>query len=487
VSRHPYAVREVGLVVAIQAVALIALSPFYGPHRDELYFVAAGHHPALGYPDQPAFTPALAALMDTLAPSHVLVLRLPSVLAVAGVVLLAVQAARLLGAARAGQVLTAVAVAFSALVPGLGHLMSTSTYDLLAWTAILVVVTQALVDDRPRLWLLAGVIAGIGLNNKHAVAFCLLSVLVGVALTRETRPVLRTRWPWLGGLIGLAMWLPNLVWQAQHDWPVLELSADIADEYGGVGGRIDMVVEAFIMFSPVIGAVYVLGIVQLLRRPEWSRARPLAWAFLVVLAAFLVTGGKGYYFGGLIPPLVAAGCTYLAARWSARAVVLTGAACVVSSAVAYPAVLPVLPASSFSGSLWADINDVQLETIAWPEYTDQVRAVVDSLPPEQLEHAVIFTANYGEAGAMRWYDVGLPVYSGHNGYRAWGPPPDSARPVIVVGHRDPEEDFEDCVLADTLRNSAGNEGEEPGAGVWICAGPVGSWSSIWDDLVHYDA
>ena len=486
-TRPPYAVREVGLVVAAQAVLLLALSPYYGPHRDEMYFVTAGHHPAWGYPDQPSFTPLLAALMDTIAPSSVVVLRLPSMLAVAGVVLLSVQAARLLGAGRSGQVLTAVAVAFSALVPGLGHLMSTSTYDLLFWTAILVVVTQALVDERPRLWLLAGVLAGVGLNNKHAVAFCLLGVLVGVALTRETRPVLRTPWPWLGGLVAAVMWAPNLVWQARHDWPVLDLSADIADEYGGLDGRIAMVLEALVMFSPVIGVVYVLGLVQLLRRPEWARARVLAWAFLVVLAAFLVTGGKGYYLGGLVPPLVAAGCTHLADRWSTRAVVATGAACVATSVVAYPAVLPVLPASSFSGSFWADVNDVQLDTIGWPEYADQVRAVVDSLSPEDREHAVIFTGNYGEAGAMRWYDVGLPVFSGHNGHRYWGPPPDDASPVIVVYQGPPEGDFEGCVLADELTNAGGADNEEVGAGVWICSGPVGTWSSAWDDLAHYDA
>ena len=37
----------------------------------------------------------------------------------------------------------------------------------------------------------------------------------------------------------------------------------------------------------------MLGIVQLLRRPEWAQARVLAWAFLVVLATFLVTAGWG--------------------------------------------------------------------------------------------------------------------------------------------------------------------------------------------------
>jgi dolichyl-phosphate-mannose-protein mannosyltransferase len=487
VNRPSYAVREVGAVCVLLAVALMLLAPHYGPHRDELYFVEAGKHLAWGYADQPAFTPLLARLADLVAPSSVTVLRIPSVLAMVGVVLLAAQAARLLGAARGGQALTAVLVGLSAVVPGLGHLLSTATFDLLCWTAVLVVVGQALVDGRPRLWLLAGAIAGVGLNNKHAVAFCLLGVLVGVAAVGETRPVLRTRWPWLGGLLALAMWVPNLAWQAQHDWPVFDLSADIADEYGGVDGRIDLVLEALLIYSPLIAVVWVLGLVQLLRRPEWVRARPVAIAFLVPLVVFLVTGGKGYYLAGAIPPLIAAGATHLAARWSAHRLVVAGAALVVSAAFAYPAVLPVLPASTFAGSFYADLNDVQLETIGWEEYTDQVRAVVDSLPSGDRRTAVIFTGNYGEAGAMSWYDVGLPVYSGHNGYREWGPPPASAAPVIVVGWRDPTSAFDGCARAATFHNDADAPNEEEGLPVWLCSSVGGSWVQRWSALSHYDA
>jgi hypothetical protein len=482
-DRPAFAWREVGVVVAVQAALLLALASRYGPHRDELYFVSAGQRLDWGYPDQPSFTPVLARLATEIAPHHLVVLRLPSILAVVGIVLLAVQYGRLLGAGRAGQVLTAVVVAASAVLMALGHLLSTATFDTLAWTAVLVLATQAVIDRRPFLWVVAGVVAGVGLNNKHAVAFLLFGILVACLLDRELRPELRTRWPWLAGLIALVMWVPNLVWQAQHGWPVFDLSADIRDEYGGLGGRIALIGEAAIIFSPLIFFVWIYGLVTLLRRPDWSRARLPAIVFLVVLVAFLVTGGKGYYLAGATVPLIAAGCTALASGRSVRRLVTYGTVLVLSAAFAWPALIPVLPASAYADSFWLSIDDNQPETIGWPEYTAQVRAVVDSLP----DSTVVFTGNYGEAGAFEWYGVGAPVYSGHNGWRNWGPPPESASPVVVVYFEDPSDLFTGCQRATTLHNDVGIDNEEEGHGVWICDAPIGGWSKAWKKLSHYDA
>ena len=486
-DRPAFATREVLVVVLVLAVVLLLMAGRYGPHRDELYFVAAGQHLAWGYPDQPTLTPLLARLMTVLAPHDLVVLRLPSLVAVCALVVLTACFARLLGGGRAAQVLAAATVAASAFTVAVGHRLSTATFDTLAWTAVLLLVGHALVDDRPRWWLAAGLVAGIGLNNKHAVAFLLLGLLVSVAAVRETRGQLRTPYPWLGGLLALLLWLPNLVWQAAHGWPVLALSADIADEYGGLGGRVALVGQALVMYSPLVAVLWVYGLVVLLRRPEWARARPVGMTFVVVAAIFLVTGGKGYYLAGLVPPLVAAGSTALAQRWPVRRLVAAGVVLALSAVVAWPALVPVLPVRTYAGSFYTAIDADQPETIGWPELVATVRRAVADLPPAQRRTAVLFTGNYGEAGALQWYDAGRPVYSGHNGWADWGPPPGRTGPVVVVGWSRPGEEFTGCRRGPRITNDEGADNEERGQPVWVCAGPRGSWARQWPALTHLDA
>ena len=149
---------------------------------------------------------------------------------------------------------------------------------------------------------------------------------------------------------------------------------------------------------------------------------------------FLATGGKPYYLAGMFPVLLGGGSdrdrrvararARAAARRPARgAVALSG---VVSAVIA----LPILPAED-AGPVIAMNGDVG-ETIGWPEFTRTVAGVYRA----RRAGAVIFTSNYGEAGAIDRYGpaLGLPAaYSGHNGFAEWGPPPDRPGPVVAVG------------------------------------------------------
>ena len=119
-----------GVAVAVFAVHL-ALSGRYGFHRDELYYLAAGRHPALGYVDQPPVVPLLARALTAVAGEHLWPLRAVAGAAHAAVVVLAVPIARELGGGRRAQVLAAVAAAAMPLYLAAGSLFQTVVFDQL--------------------------------------------------------------------------------------------------------------------------------------------------------------------------------------------------------------------------------------------------------------------------------------------------------------------------------------------------------------------
>ena len=402
----------------------------YGYHRDELYFLEAGRHPAWGYADQPPLVPMLARMVDTVAPGSMLALRTPATLAAAVVVIVTALLARRFGGDGSAQLLAAGCVGSAAVVLGAGHLLGTTIFDLAIWTVITLLIARLTAGGDPRWWLAVGAAVGIGLLTKTLVVFLMAALVVGLVVVGPRR-VLASRWPYLGAVIALVCWVPNLIWQARNDWPQLVLSRAIA---GGSSGTSDtpatFVFLQLGLIGPLLIPVWVAGLWWLWRRPDW-RVFPFAYALLFV--TFLLTGGKAYYLAGLYPVLLAAG-SIAAVGWvrrgtvAVRATLLTSAV-LVSALIASVLFLPVLPVRDLPDSPVLAINYDAGETVGWPRFAQQVGEVLDQHPG-----AVVLTSNYGEAGAVARYLPDAPVYSGHNAYWWWGPPPKDADVVVAVGY-----------------------------------------------------
>src|SRR6188768_4168479 len=119
--RAPFPWRAVLLLDAAVVALLLLVANRYGWHRDELYFLEAGHHLAWGYVDQPPFTPLVARLAELAAPGNLVVLLLPA-LSAGAAVLVGALTARELGGRRSSQVAASGIVAGSGFVLGVNHL-----------------------------------------------------------------------------------------------------------------------------------------------------------------------------------------------------------------------------------------------------------------------------------------------------------------------------------------------------------------------------
>ena len=105
-----------------------------------------------------------------------MLLRLPSALASAVLVIVTGLLARELGGERAAQVLAAASIAVASVVLGAGHLLSTTTFGLPAWAGLCWLVVRILRTGDDRLWLAAGLLAGAGLLDSDLVVFLMFAV-----------------------------------------------------------------------------------------------------------------------------------------------------------------------------------------------------------------------------------------------------------------------------------------------------------------------
>jgi len=424
----------------------------------------------------------MAPFIARLAPDDLVWLRMPSALLSAGTVVLTAAIAREFGGAPSAQVMAAAIAAVSATVLATGHLHTTTTFDVFAWVAICWLVARALRTGDTRLVTIAGAVAGLDLLNKYLVGALGLA-LAGGLLIAGPRRWLRDPWVLGGAALALLIASPNLVWQATHDWPQLDMAQSLSTGDTSYGGRLVFVGLQFVLISPFLVPIQVAGAVMLFRRPPF---RALAWTWALVNALFLVVGGKGYYTAGLLLMLAAAGSVVTVEWWSrSRARQVLVAVAVAASAAAHTVMfLPVLPPDQLPDAILA-VNYDAGETIGWPAFADSVASVHRSLPPDEQARAVILTRNYGEAGALARYGPSrdLPrAYSGHNSMVDFGMPPAGADVVIVVGfnERRLDELFSSVRRAGEVDLGFDIDNDENGIPLWVCREPRASWPQLWE-------
>ena len=473
-------------VAGAMVAVLLAVSGAYGFHGDEMYYVVAGQHPAFGYVDQPPLTPLLsAASVAVLGVSPTAVRVLPA-LEMALVVVLIVLMARDLGGSRRAQVLAAITAAVSGYL-GAGHLDTTTDPDLLAWAIVLWLVVRLLAGGDRRLWLAVGLVAGVGLENKDTLPFLGTGLAVGLLIARRW-DVIGSPWAWAAIGIALLIWAPNIAWEATNGWPQLAMARAISAY--AADNRAQVVPLLWLFTGPLLFPVSAAGLAWLLVSRSAAAWRPIGIAAVVALGLAIASGGKAYYAIGTASVCMGAGAI-LVDRWLAagHARIKSAAfavATVLSAALIALLTLPILPLATYARtSLPAEVPDTANQ-VGWPQFVATVEGAVAALPAGERAKAVILTNDYSEASPLILMGHGLPpVYSGHNAYWDWGPPPADRTVVVHVGDWRPADYgtyFIGCHTVGTIDNGLGIQNAEQGAPVAVCTGLREPWSAMWPAL-----
>jgi len=305
-SGLPCGVRDRAVITTAIIVMLLhaAMGARYDLFRDELYFIVCGQHPAFGYADQPPLVPLIAASFYKLGLGAFGV-RLPVAVSAGAMVVLAALFSRMLDASRLAIVFAVIAVCIAPMLLGLGAVLSTTSFDPLAWTMIAYCLVRAMRHGEDRYLIVAGLVAGVDLEVKYAVPFWAAGLAMGLLATPQRRVLLRPAL-WLGLGLAVLIALPSFLWQGMHGLPFLELMTAASDKNVDTPLGSFLLNQIFVM-NPVLAPIWFLGLVGPFLVAKLKDLRFLPIACIVVLVLTRLGHGKDYYLAACYPTLFVLG------------------------------------------------------------------------------------------------------------------------------------------------------------------------------------
>ena len=219
-------------LAAATVIAHFVTGGRFGFHRDELATLEDSRHLAWGFVAYPPMTPFFGRLSLILFGTSLSGFRFFAAVAEAVAVVLTSLITRELGGKRGTQ-LVAVAAAIPFCLGG-GALMQYVSFDYLFWVLTAYFVVRLLKGNDPRWWLAIGGSIGLGMLTKYTMGVFAVAVAVGVVLT-PARRYLKNKWLWYGVGLSLLIFLPNLLWQAQHHFVSLDFLKHIHERDVRIG------------------------------------------------------------------------------------------------------------------------------------------------------------------------------------------------------------------------------------------------------------
>ena len=516
------------LATAVYALAVFAtlfhflFSGQYGYFRDELYYAACGQHLAWGYVDHAPLIAWVARLSSNLLGNSLFALRFFPALTAAGNVILAAWMARELGGRRFAQILAALTVLVAPIYLTFDSFLSMNALEPLFWMACAAILMRILNGGSKKWWLAFGLVAGVGILNKHSMLFFGTGIFLGLLLTPARREFAKI-WIWLGGAIAFLIFLPNLIWEIRHGFPTIALlHAVIGTKYATLTPW-QFIWQQALVTLPLAVPIWLAGLWFLYwgpsRAPVSSAAPalaakfsqgtyvPLAWTYLIVLIEMIALHGKIYYLAPAYPMLFAAGAVWFESHLPAPALSksllwksLIVAPLAVGGLIAAPLAMPILPVN------WAvkycrfwDVEAIRPENVplgdlpqlfgdmyGWRHQVRAIAGVFEALPASDRSQCAILALNYGEASAVDYFGPAYhlpPAISGHNQYGLWGPRGYSGNVVIAIGYtaEQLQNMFGEVTLAARISPPHAIP-EESNLAIYICRHPKKPLAEIWPRL-----
>src|SRR5947207_6768512 len=277
------------IVVALVVLRLVAAA--WTPLTfDEAYYWMWSKHLAGGYYDHPPMVAYVIRAGTIIAGDTELGVRLVSILLALPMSFAVYQSAGILFGGRRVAA-TAAILRNVTLMAAVGTLIVTPDAPLLvASSFVLFCLAKVLATERGAWWLAVGAAVGAALLSKYTALFFGPAILIWLVSVPKLRHWLISPWPYLGGVVSLALFSPVIFWNADHHWVsfIKQIGRARIEEFKPAF-IVELIPTQVAFATPLVFILGAMGLYALLtRKAGASAARMLINATFWTIVAYFI-------------------------------------------------------------------------------------------------------------------------------------------------------------------------------------------------------
>ena len=467
----------------------------YGFHRDELLHLSVSEHFDWGFMEFPPFIALLGKLSYWFFDYSLLGVRFFPTLAGIGILILCCLIAKELGGKSKAVLLSGICIL--AFLPFYRNhtLFQPVAFDQFFWTLGFYFIIKFINSQNKKFLILLGITLGLGLMNKYTILVWSFGLFIGLFFY-EKGTIYKNKWLYISAFIALIIFLPNIIWQMQNDFPLLKHWQALNENQLNGTNPMDFGLEQ--LNFPFTLIVSLFGLISLLVWDKLKKYRTIGIATIIIFSTMWLLNSKAYYVFAIYPVLFASGSVVLESLLKKKPILIYVVATIVLIPSIYfiPELTPILPIEKYVE--YADLKEengrIELtgdyaDMFGWEEQVKLVDSVYKTLTPKEKENCVLWAENYGEAGALKIlgkkYNLPNPI-SRHGSFWQWGFDNKEATVWISLGNEKPSVEyvFENVELVKMITHKYAI-GEENGIPLYICRNPKVDIEKWWEDYEEH--
>ena len=417
----------------------------YELHRDAYLYYAQSQHLAWGYISAPPSVAVFVKIATALFGNTTFAMRFfPAVIGAINFIVIGLMI-RELGGGKISLILASLAFLLSPAYLHVHTLLQPVCFNQLYWLIsgylILLMVSRA----NPKIWIWIAVIFGLAFLNKYSIVFLFGAFAFALLLSRH-RSLYLSNFFVISVFIGLLIILPNLIWQYQHNWPVVTHMSELKRTQLVHVRVSDFILDQFLMNAPGM-LIWLTGLFTVLFVQKERKYGLFGWMFLFLIVLLLLGSGKSYYTLGIYPIMFVFGA-YFIEKYSGRLLPWTTVFLISSILAVWYISLSFdgIPFYGFErvakkgGFRWEDgryydVPQDMADMRGWNAIGKSVADIYSNLTEAEKRKCDIYCYHYGQAGAVMFHGkcAGVPQPISYNGsFILWSPDSLTGDQVIWV-------------------------------------------------------